>query len=101
MLWLKRNLFLALGGLVAVVLLGVGGVYVFGSYRQNDEVDEKIKQAKTDLQNVLKGPVSPSQANISIAREQKTALSQYSLKAAGYFTPLPYDKKVKGQEFKQ
>ena len=30
MLWIKRNLFMAVGGLVAIALLAVGGLYVSG-----------------------------------------------------------------------
>ncbi|HEY2953188.1 MAG TPA: Amuc_1100 family pilus-like protein [Verrucomicrobiae bacterium] len=102
MLWLKRNLFLTLGGLVAVVLLAVGSVYLFGSFSKNSAVDEAIKQAKNDLKPYYQpSVVFPSQTNITLAKQQKIALSQYSVKAAGFFTPVPFDKKVKGQEFKQ
>src|SRR6185295_6959895 len=100
--WLKRNLFLALGGLAAVVLLAVGSVYLFNSFSKNNAVDEDIKRAKNDLDNYYKpNVIFPSPANINIAKQQKIGLSQYSSKASGFFTPVPYDKKVKGQEFKQ
>src|ERR1041385_5118801 len=101
MLWLKRNLFLALGGLVALILLVVGGVYLFGAFSRNSAVDEMITAKKTELSTQYNNPVTPSQANIAIAKQQKISLSQFSTKAAGFFTPVPYDKKVKGQEFKQ
>ena len=102
MLWLKRNLFLALGGLVALVLLAVGGVYLSRSISKNDAVDEEIKQARNDLDNYYKpNAIFPSQTNITIAKQQRIALSQYSVRATSFFAPVPHDKKVKGQQFKQ
>src|ERR1051325_10828726 len=101
MLWLKRNLFLALGGLVALILLAVGGVYLFGAFSRNNAVDEMITAKKTELNNQYNSPVTPSQANITLAKQQKVALTQFSAKAASFFTPVTYEKKEKAKELKQ
>ena len=38
MLWIKRNLFLAVGGLVALLLLGLGLWILIGGMKENEEL---------------------------------------------------------------
>ena len=103
MLWLKRNLFLTLGGQVALALLVVGTIYFFGASGKNRDVEEKIEEVQHRLDEYYnrKDPPFPSVTNITVARREKKSLSEYSDKAAKMFAPIPHDKKVKGQEFKQ
>jgi hypothetical protein len=103
MLWLKRNLFMALGGLVALILLVVGSIYFFGARGKNHDVEEKIEEVQHRLDEYYnrKDPPFPSVTNIAAARREKKNLSEFSEKAAKMFVPVPYDKKVKGAEFKE
>jgi len=99
MLWIKRNLFLAVGGLLALGLLGFGGYYFWTNYQANNAVEEELKQAKAELTRLYGLAPFPSPENITTAkaelqREQNAIrLTQQS------FTPLPYAR-VKGLAFK-
>ena len=100
MLWIKRNLFLAVGGLVAVVLLA-GGVYYFISAQQRSKsIEEELEGNKAEL-NRLQGQVPyPSQSNIEIAKKEAEKLRAAVNQLHRYFTPVPAEK-VTGIEFRR
>ena len=100
MLWIKRNLFLAVGGLVAVLLLA-GGVYYFISAQQRSKsIEEELEGNKAEL-NRLQGQVPyPSQSNIEIAKKEAEKLRAAVNQLHRYFTPVPAEK-VTGIEFRR
>jgi hypothetical protein len=99
MLWIKRNLFLAVGGLIALGLLGFGGYYFWTSYQENNAVEEKLKEAKADLSRLYGLVPFPSKTNIDRAKEELRRV-QGSIKVTqASFSPLSYQR-VKGQGFK-
>ena len=99
MLWIKRNLFLAIGGLIALGLLGFGGYYFWTNYQENNAVEEKLKQAQEDLKHLYALVPFPSPENITKARAEVQRLQTAIKLTQKSFTPLPYQR-VKGQTFK-
>src|SRR6266487_2644139 len=99
MLWIKRNLFLALGGLIALGLLGFGGYYFWTNYQQNHAVEDELKQAQAELQRLYNLTPFPSPTNIAKARSELQRLQGALKLTQRSFTPLPYQR-VKGQTFK-
>ena len=99
MLWLKRNLFLGVGGLVALGLLAVGGYYFWTSYQKNNSAEEELKQAKAELTRLYALSPYPSPANISLGRAELQKLQNAIRATQQSFTPLPYSR-VKGPAFK-
>ena len=99
MLWIKRNLFLVVGGVMALGLLGLGGYYFWTSYEDNKAVEGKLEESKADLKRLSDLTPAASKDNIDKAKTEveklKSAIAQTKLS----FTPLPYEK-VKGQAFK-
>ena len=60
MTWIKQNLVLAGGGLLAVLLLGLGGYYLYGNMQKNEEVNAELGKYQNTLTNIYKSPTFPS-----------------------------------------
>ena len=99
MLWIKRNLFLALSGLVALGALGFGGFYLWTNVSENKKVENQLEEKKAVLQKLYNAVPFPSTNNIAIARDDLKRVQAAVRKTKEYFTPLPYEK-VTGQAFK-
>jgi hypothetical protein len=89
MLWLKRNLFLAVGGLVALLLLVAGVVYSVLSYGSNKKVEEELGERRSQLDKLIRADPSPSPANIELAKLERTNVQAAIKQAAAQFAPLP------------
>ena len=99
MLWIKRNLFLVVGGVVALGLLAVGGFYLLTSYQRNNSVEEELKQAKAELTRLYALVPFPSAANVTAAREEQKRVQAAINLTKQSFSPLPYQR-VQGAGFK-
>src|ERR1043166_650650 len=99
MLWIKRNLFLALGGLIAVLLLGAGIFYFLGTQSKNEALEEKIGQATNTLNNLFNAPVFPGATNIAIAKRETDKLRTAVSEMQKLFAPVPVEK-VTGLAFR-
>src|SRR3989442_718879 len=99
MLWIKRNLFLVVGGVIALALLGVGGYYFWTSYGDNKSVETKLDETKEEIKRLYGLNPFPSPENISKAREEVKRLQTAITQTRKSFSPLPYQR-VKGQAFK-
>jgi len=99
MLWIKRNLFLAVGGLVALGLLGVCGYYFWINYQENIGIEGKLDEAKQDLKRLYELVPFPHETNIIAAKAELQRLQTAINQTKQSFSPLPYQR-VKGQAFK-
>jgi hypothetical protein len=100
MLWIKRNLFLAVGGLIAILLLA-GGVYYFISAQQrNRSIEEELEANKSDLNRLQGQNPYPSAQNIEIAKKEAEKLRAAVGQLHRYFSPVPSEK-VSGIEFRR
>ncbi len=90
MLWIKRNLFLAAGALVCLVLLGFGLFYLFQSSKKNNEIEEALEAKKNDYQRVVTAPHFPSESNINLARQEQKKLRAAIDRTQNNFQPIPY-----------
>ncbi len=99
MLWIKRNLFLTLGGLVAALLLGAGIVYFLGAKSKNDKLEEDIAQTTNTLNTLYNAPVFPGATNIDTARRETEKLRAAVAQMQKLFTPVPAEK-VTGLAFR-
>ena len=89
MAWIKRNLFFAIGGLIALLLLGAAGYYGFKSWRDNSAKMAQLQEAYTDLQNYLNKEPSPSDDNIAAAKDQEGQLRKWIGDARVHFKSVP------------
>lgn len=100
MLWIKRNLFLAVGGLIAILLLA-GGVYYFISAQQrNKAIEEELEANKSDLNRLQSQNPYPSAQNIEIAKKEAEKLRGAVTQLHRYFAPVAAEK-VTGIEFRR
>lgn len=100
MLWIKRNLFLAVGGLVAILLLA-GGIYYFISAQQRSKaIEEELAANQADLTRLQNLKPFPSAQNIEIAKKEAEKLRGAVAQLHRFFTPVPAEK-VTGIEFRR
>jgi hypothetical protein len=98
MLWFKRNLFLAVGGLVTLLALGCGMYYLWSSIQENKSIEAALEEKKDALEKISRADPFPSQANISIVRGESQKLREMITKMRGYFSTIPAQR-VTGQSF--
>ena len=99
MLWIKRNLFLAVGGVAALALLIGGGVYGWNSYQENTTVEGKLNESKEALKRLSDLVPSATPENITRAQKESQELQRRITQTKKSFSPIPYEK-VTGQAFK-
>jgi hypothetical protein len=100
MLWFKRNLFLAVGGLVALALLGYGVWILISGIQRNSELEGQVEETKTRLNNLYNSPEPfPSSNNIDTAKKEAEKLRDAAAKSKKYFGRVPVEK-VTGLSFR-
>lgn len=101
--WLKRNLLLAIGGAVAVGLLGFAGYFLYAKIRLEQEVTEKLQAQTQELEDLTKKephPGSDKVNNIKAAEEQEQELQRFLAEARRAFVPPDYPKSVDSGQFR-
>src|SRR5215469_14362330 len=92
MSWIKRNLFFAIGSLVALILMGLAGWFLYSKWSQNNEVlgtlnsdYEELKRLNSANPHPGSGPVD----NDKLVKEQRQQLLDFIKKTSPYFEPIP------------
>lgn len=99
MLWLKRNMFLAVAGLVALALTGLGGYYLVTSKSESNSVEAELNGLKSRMNLIYAMKPFPADTNI-VAGQGEIKISKEALvEARTHFIPVPYEM-VTGQAFK-
>lgn len=101
MLWLRRNLLLAVGGLVALLLLGGGSWYLWTSRKRNSEVETALQEKRQALEQIYNDNKSPfpSKTNITAAKGELQKARAVIQAAKVYFSPI-LAPKISGPEFR-
>ena len=99
MLWIKRNLFLAIGGLIAALLLGFGLYFSWNAKARNATLEEEINGATTKLDQLFNAAVFPGPTNIERARVEADRLKVTANEMFKVFLPVPTEK-VTGPAFR-
>jgi hypothetical protein len=89
MSWVKRNLYFLIGGIVALVMLGAAGWYLYSKWDLNNTNGASLKQAYADLKALNEKNPNPGGDNIKIAKEQRKELIDYMGRAGKYFQKIP------------
>lgn len=92
MAWIKRNLFFAVGGVVALVLLGGAGFYIYRGWSHNSTAFAKLNEIVGHLRSLNSQRPSPGNDkidNTKIAREQTQEVDRWIESADQYFRPIP------------
>jgi hypothetical protein len=105
--WIKRNLYFLIGSLVALVLMGLAGWYLYSKWQLNNEILGKLDEQYAELTRLGQQnphPGSEQVDNIKAAKEEQKELRAYIQKAQQYFQrcpaiPVPESGKLTSQEF--
>jgi len=97
--WVKRNLFLVIGGLLAIALLGLGGFYFWTNRQKNKQVETQLEENKADLTRLVNQAPTPNATNIARAKQEVQTARAAVEQAKLFFSPIPFQP-VTGQAFK-
>ncbi|HXR03633.1 MAG TPA: Amuc_1100 family pilus-like protein [Verrucomicrobiae bacterium] len=91
MTWIKRNLFFAIGGVLALILLGAAGFYDFTSWKRNSTALDRLTEVYNmlkELKNHQPSPGNDKINNIETAKQQEAQLHDWIRQARTYFQPI-------------
>jgi hypothetical protein len=103
--WIKRNLFFAIGGVVALLLLGAAAFYDFQGWNHNSAAFDKLNEiygTLTDLNGQKPSPGNNKIDNIKTAREQEREIRDWINGTGDYFkpvAPIPDSEEVTSEAF--
>jgi hypothetical protein len=89
--WIKRNLFIVVGGVVALALLGGAGVFIYQGWARNTEAAGKLNEISGKLSELAKQKPAPGNDKINntiIAREQEQQAEAWVESAHEHFRPV-------------
>jgi hypothetical protein len=98
MAWIKRNLFLAMAALAALILLGGAGYYLYNSWSDDNAASEELKQAQAELETLQAKKITA--AMIEDAKTQKEEIKRVLDKFSKVVPPAPLLPKVDERTFK-
>ncbi len=103
MSWLKKNLYLVIGGVVALGLLGFGGYFLYAKIAQENEVTDSLKTQTEQMEAVSKKEPQPGNAkvnNIEMAKNQEQELQAFLSRARKTFVSVPSPANLDSGQFK-
>src|SRR5262249_31245 len=100
MQWIKRNLFLVVGGVIALGLLGFAGFYLYTKIQQDHGVTEELNAATTKLESLAKRDPYPNPENIKSAEDEGKHLHNFLGDVEKHFAPAPYPQQLDAREFR-
>ncbi len=82
MAWVKRNLGLVIGGVIALALLGVASFYLWGNYKRDTEITEQLDQTTDKFKGLLNRPLHPGGEagkvnNIELLKDENKRLQTF------------------------
>ncbi len=86
--WLKRNLFFAIGSVIALALLGMAAIYTLKSWQHNRDAMANLQAAYSELQGYYNQTPAPSSDNIALAGQQEGQLRAWISQAQTHFAPV-------------
>ncbi len=89
MAWIKRNLALVISGVIALGLLGFAGWYLWSAIQKNNQVDQDIGSAKSEIERLLNMDPSPNASNLASAKRELDRLNTFTASAKRHYPPTP------------
>jgi hypothetical protein len=90
--WVKRNLYFLVGGVIALVLMGLAGFYFYSKLQLNNEIMVKLDEQFQELQQLSSEKPHPGSGqvnNIEAAKENEQQVRDTLKKVRAHFEPIP------------
>jgi hypothetical protein len=100
MQWIKRNLFMVVGGVIALALLGFAGFYLFKNIQQEKSVTEQLDAATQKLETLAKRDPYPNPENIKSAKDEGKRLQGFLGDVEKHFQSTPYPPELNNEKFR-
>lgn len=91
--WVKKNLFLVVGGVVALALLGLAGFFLYTKYTWESEVSANLQAQTEELDRLSRLKPHPGDRkvdNIKAAKDQDAELQEFAKQLRATFVPINY-----------
>ncbi len=98
MSWFKRNLYLVIGGVVALGLLGYGGFFLYTKIEKKNEVAQTLSEKTEALKTLVKRKPHPNPDNIEAAKVEEGKLEIFVKEVETHFPPANIGK-ISSPEF--
>lgn len=98
MRWIKRNLFLLVGIVVAIGLMAGAVVYLLSRVKADKKATADLRAKQQELINLKTSAPYPEQSNLDLAQSEAIRLAQYVTNVQAHFT-YPDVTKMTSQEF--
>jgi hypothetical protein len=92
MLWVKRNLFLVIFGVIALGLLGWSIMFFMKNRALNTELEGSLQTAKGTLDGLYMKVPFPNEENIKLAKAEVVRVRQQVNAVKEFFAPVPFEK---------
>lgn len=99
MLWIKRNLFLAVGGLIAAALLALGIFYALNAVSRNSTLDTELDENRATLTRLYGQDPFPATTNVDAARREADRVETAVGRMRKFFAAPPVER-VTGLAFR-
>src|SRR5438093_7070907 len=86
--WLKRNLFLVVGGVVALALLGFAILFLLTRKNMVDEVTAELNTRSEEWKQLVAAEPYPNQENIEKAKGEQKKLGEFLDQTRKFFVPV-------------
>lgn len=105
MAWVKRNLGLVIGGVVAFALMVVAGFYLWSKIQEDQAVTAQLDETTQNFQTLLKRPLHPGTENgkinnIELAKEENKRLSAFLDDVRARFGKREIPTNISNREFR-
>jgi hypothetical protein len=105
MAWVKRNLGLVIGGVIALALLGVAGFYFWSNYQQDLAVTAQLDETTERFKGLLNRPLMPGGEgakvnNIELVRLENKRMAEFLQEVRGRFGKREIPTNISNRDFR-
>jgi hypothetical protein len=101
--WIKRNLFLIIGGVIALALLGAGGYYLYDNIQADNKATEDLAAVTQEYKDLVAKdphPGTPKVNNYASAKREQKRLKDYIEQARHFMEPAARYSQLDSATFK-
>jgi hypothetical protein len=105
MVWVKRNLGLVIGGVIALALLVVAALYFWSNYKHDQEVTARLDETTEKFKSLLNRPLQPGGEgakinNIELVKEENQRLEHFLQDVRGKFGKREIPTNISNRDFR-